>query len=543
MSFVALVLLIVAVGQLVRTVVSAKPMQRLGRLSLLCTAVLLVLQIRLDGLLLSMVPVYLLIGITLAAALFRLHSGGPRSRRRSLCVRAGLVVLSLPLVAVPIVEATMIPLEVDDFRDDSWSSAFDRLHATLRAHYGFGEWKQVDWQAMHHRHRAAVRHAEQAGDSGAYYRAVRAYLYEIPDGHVGIDGPDHAEIRQAEIGGGYGFAVQPLDDGTVIATTVNPRGPAAEAGMVWGAEIVAWDGMPAPVAAAVTSTLWASRPPATAEVASISQYRFLTRDPVGTRRSVTFRNPGRTETTTVQLTARDDNYRTLSEVGPSAEPVAPVSQRMLEDNVGYLRIASLETLDGLNPPQAAAEAIRALGQAKAMIVDTRGNRGGLDNLVPPIMSHFTPNRLLYEHIATRTPFGGDFRLVSLHVEPNDLQFSGPVVVLVDHRTKSSGEGFALIAKQLPNVSVMGLSGTNGSFGMAGGSVLLPTGITVVYPWGRSLDGTGTVQVDGDHRLRGGVEPDRVVPLTVETVRAIHRGDDVVLRAAQDWLAGRTSVVD
>ena len=50
------------------------------------------------------------------------------------------------------------------------------------------------------------------------------------------------------------------------------------------------------------------------------------------------------------------------------------------------------------------------------------------------------------------------------------------------------------------------------------------------------DDDGKVQVDGDHRRRGGIEPDIVVPLTFEAAKATHlHGQDVVLDHAIHWL--------
>ena len=61
---------------------------------------------------------------------------------------------------------------------------------------------------------------------------------------------------------------------------------------------------------------------------------------------------------------------------------------------------------------------------------------------------------------------------------------------------------------------------------------MPSGLTVEYPAGQSLDENGVVQLDGDWRLEGGVAPDIRVPLTMDTVRAQFKGGrDVVLETA------------
>ncbi len=558
MSTAASVLLALATVQLLWAVsggFAARPLHRgrrskfLGSLAIIGIPVIggtTAWQIWHDGVLIATVPVYLvaLLSSVTAIVVRGRRRRGRASRRRHLLLRIGLATLSLPLLAVPVIEAVIVPIDADDYRDESWSSAYDRLHGTLRSRYAFGHWKRIDWEELYARHAPAVVAAEQARDSDAYYRAVRAYLHDVPDGHIGIDGTANDGARNDEIGGGFGFAVLRLADGTVVAHVTEPRGPAAKAGMAWGAQIIGWDDTPVDEAILATSTLWASRPPATEQGVAIARLQMLTRAPVGAERLVTFRNPGDRHTHTALLVAYDDNYTSLDASILGGTPTnttqqfeEPVHHRMLDGDIGHIRIASLETIDGRSPVDAVGQAMESMHGARGLILDVRGNRGGWDGHVPKMMSYFAPNRLLYEHIAVPAPIGdGVLRLLSLHVEPNEQQFTGPVVVLVDHRTKSSGEGFALIAKQLPNVQVIGLAATDGSFGMTGGRVLLPTGIEVVYPWALSVDSADMTQVDGDHQLLGGVEPDVVVPLTFEAAESIYRyGDDVTLDVASRWL--------
>lgn len=545
MSTAALVALLAAATHLVMVTLGNERPQRLATVMLPAMAVAVGWQLLSDGLLLSYVPVYVLIALTSFVQLLRL-AGGRLSRidGQRLWPRLLLVIVSLPLAAVPMVEATILPLEVDDYRHHSWSVAFDRLHSTLQNNYGFSRWKRIDWDQLYAVHAPMVAAAEERADAEAYYTAVRSYLFEIPDGHIGIDGDQHDAARLREIGGGFGFAVQPLADGIVIADLVIPESPAARAGMSWGAEILEWDGTSIDEAVATTEILWFSRPPATVQTVSVAQHQLVVRGPVGAVRKVVFRNPGDSIPRTATLSAYNDDYVSLRD-GPleretEYETLRPVWHKLLDGQLGYVRIAGLETpAGGVGPVEAMEQAMEELSDATALILDVRGNRGGLDHLVPAMMGYFTDEPLLYENIAGQIPiFNKTINLFSLTVQPNRLRYTQPVVVLVDHRTKSSGEGFALIAKQLPNMSVLGMEGTDGSFGMAGASVRLPTGISVVYPWGLSLDGDSIVQVDGDHQLRGGVHPDIIVPLTFELVKASHSDDrDIVLEAAIDELLG------
>src|SRR5665647_71603 len=83
---------------------------------------------------------------------------------------------------------------------------------------------------------------------------------------------------------------------------------------------------------------------------------------------------------------------------------------------------------------------------------------------------------------------------------------------------------------------MSFHGTNGSFGMVGGEIALPGGYTIGYPFGRSEDRYGVVQIDSRNGI-GGVAPDERVPMTLANVLAYAGGVDVELQYAVDYLDG------
>jgi carboxyl-terminal processing protease len=126
----------------------------------------------------------------------------------------------------------------------------------------------------------------------------------------------------------------------------------------------------------------------------------------------------------------------------------------------------------------------------------------------------------------------------LAIEPKEPHYGGPVAVLIDANTVSSGEGFPMLARRLPKGHVVGLYGTHGSFGMCCGSINLPGNSELLYSVGQSQDANHRVQLEGDQNLQGGVVPDIRVPLTRETVHAMFvEGEDVVLQRAMEALQG------
>jgi carboxyl-terminal processing protease len=445
----------------------------------------------------------------------------------------------------------------DDLSRDSWTSAFDKLDRILAERYAFTEWKQIDWTALHAAYAPRIAAAEEANDRAAYYLALREYFYSIPDGHVIHSGDDRGLWRRS-IGGGFGLALIELDDGAVIAHVLQEGGPADEVGMVWGAEILEWDGVPTREAIGAVSPIWVGRPPATQEGRRLFQQALLTRAPVGTEISITFRNPDQERAQTVILAAVDDGleplYQSLGwgatagiregmgEDLDASGTFKPPEWEILPEGYGYIRVYHIRPRDD-DPDfvdiveQALAEFI--VQDVPGVILDVRGNPGGRDGLVVDIMAHFfaEPEFYEYQYFDNWSINLGVFDVaMPLAIEPQEPHYGGPIAVLIDASTVSSGEGFPMLAQRLPQGRVVGVYGTHGAFGMCCGRINLPDDTELLYPTGQSQDANHLVQLEADHNLEGGVMPDIRVPLTRETVHALFvEGEDVVLQRAIEAL--------
>ena len=454
----------------------------------------------------------------------------------------------------------------------TWTDAFTAATDKLSREYAFGDWKGIDWAGLHDRFLPSIEQAEAAGDEAAYYLALHEYVASIPDGHVSLAAEDAAvptALGKELAGGGYGVAVAELDDGRVVAAAVIPGGPADEAGIVAGAEIVSWGGLPAATAIeridpgavpykALTGAAGGESSIATLEARRLEQARLVARGPIGSRAEVAFTNPGSASPRTATLTAVDDSGRTFSLVDFAARPELSdkVDHRILPDGYGYVLVRmehDMAAPDGY-PTRIYEEFQKAIASFVAagvpgVIVDLRGNYGGSDQLAADMCGFFYPSPAFYEaqeYYDRRTgefirltvaEHGPDLIVDHLSIEPQTPHYGGPVVALVNPNTKSSGEGPAACISRLPNGSVIGFHGTSGSFGMVGGSIAMPGGYSIDYPFGRSLDEAGVIQLDSRNGV-GGVAPDPRVPMSLEDVLAFAAGTDVELQFAIDYLRGR-----
>ena len=172
--------------------------------------------------------------------------------------------------------------------------------------------------------------------------------------------------------------------------------------------------------------------------------------------------------------------------------------------------------------QAAVDEFR---QADGIIVDLRGNPGGLAAMLMGISGHFVAERKALGVMKTRDTefrFVANPRLVNgsgQRVEP----FAGPVAILVDSMSGSASECFAGGMQSIGRARVFGQT----SMGQALPALFdrLPNGDVLIHAYGDFVTADGT-------RLEGrGVIPDEPVPLNREDLLA---GRDRTLQAALAW---------
>jgi carboxyl-terminal processing protease len=164
--------------------------------------------------------------------------------------------------------------------------------------------------------------------------------------------------------------------------------------------------------------------------------------------------------------------------------------------------------------------------ADGIVIDLRGNPGGLAAMLMGISGHFLTERKPLGVMKTRRNelrFASNPRLVNAageRVEP----FAGPLAILVDALTGSASECFAGGMQSLGRARVFGQT----SMGQALPAVFdkLPNGDVLIHAFGDFVTANGT-------RLEGrGVIPDEEVPLTRDDLLA---GRDAALERALQWI--------
>jgi len=174
---------------------------------------------------------------------------------------------------------------------------------------------------------------------------------------------------------------------------------------------------------------------------------------------------------------------------------------------------------------AAVDSFRSLD---GMVLDLRGNTGGIGGMIGGVAGHFLERRDTLGLMITRRnrlALVANPRLVSADARPV-RPFAGPVAVLVDEVSASASEAFTGGMRALGRVRVFGHQSMGAVLGAS---------------WDRLPDGDLLYHAIMAFDIRGanlegrGVVPDEAVPLTRADLLA---GRDPVLDAALRWIAAQ-----
>jgi carboxyl-terminal processing protease len=165
------------------------------------------------------------------------------------------------------------------------------------------------------------------------------------------------------------------------------------------------------------------------------------------------------------------------------------------------------------------DAMQSFLDADGVIIDLRGNGGGLGAMALGMMGWLIPER--NKHIGTMQMRDDEVKFI---VRPRLRTYAGPVVVLVDGLSGSASEFMSGALQELGRACIIGTR-TKGE-ALPGQIARLPNGDVFLYATANYVSAHGTV-------LEGvGVTPDIEVRHTREALLA---GRDLVREAAIEWI--------
>jgi carboxyl-terminal processing protease len=388
---------------------------------------------------------------------------------------------------------------------DLRQETFDVVWRTVKEKHFDPTLGGVDWDKVRERYAPRVSAVKSDGE---LYALLQQMLGELHQSHFRIIPPEAIIQSESKVpeGGGVGIDIRFIDDQAVI-TRLQPGSSAERAGLRTGFIIKKVDG--ATVEQITEPFLKSKESPAMTRLFMIH--------------AVLRRINGKPDTPVrvAYLDERDQpreaavtRERFKGEMSPAFGNFPPqyteFESKRLENKIGYIRFNIFVTMlmDKIRA------AIREMSDAPGIIIDLRGNPGGVGGMANGIAGMLETKQVSLGVMKMRTT------QLSFIAFPQAGAYAGPVVVLIDGGSASTSEVFAAGIQEIGRATVVG----EPSMGAALPSqiIQLPTGARLQYAVADFKTPKG-VLIEGR-----GVRPDVEVSLSR---RALLEGRDSQLEAA------------
>lgn len=403
------------------------------------------------------------------------------------------MVRTLPAVLCLTIITCLLPPVYSQEQSDAnvWIASYDTVWQTVNEHHFDSTFGGLDWNKIHDRYYDLV---ENVGDDPGFIEIVNKMLGELKLSHYAVFHIEEKATSGSPIisGGSLGLDIRLLDSMAVI-TSVRPDFPAAEVGLKTGYVVESIDGIPVEqiMADAESKTITNSNERSRLSDITDDVCSHFLGDP-GTSITLTFLD----ESNTLQETTMLRKQRTGKTIIAESLPPCYVDfqAKRLDDNIGYVNFSAF-----LTPvDERFSQAIDTMLDMRGLIIDIRGNPGGMHEVGEIIVSKLIQEETLFSVFRYRD------ETKKVVVQPSEKTYDGPVVVLIDVINASASERFSACIQSIGRAVIIG----ERSPGSVGPSDVkeLPNGASFMYLIAQSLTPDGTV-------LEGhGVIPDIAVGL-------------------------------
>jgi carboxyl-terminal processing protease len=388
---------------------------------------------------------------------------------------------------------------------DLRQETFDIVWRTVKEKHFDPTLGGIDWDKVRERYAPRVSAVKNDGE---LYSLLQQMLGELHQSHFYIIPPEaiiQSESKESQ-DGGIGVDIRFVDNQAVI-TRVEPGSRGASAGLRTGFVIKKVDNLN--VEQITERFLKSKESPAIIRLLMV--------------RAVLGNIKGKPETSVriAYLDERDHlreaiitRERLKGEMSPAFGNFPPqyteIESKRLANGIGYIRFNIFVTMlmDKIRA------AIREMNNAPGIIIDLRGNPGGLGAMANGIAGMLETKQVSLGTMKMRTT---QFSFIAF---PQTGAYSGPVVILIDGGSASTSEVFAAGVQELGRAIVVGERSAGAA--LPSHIMQLPTGARLQYAVADFKTPKG-VLIEGR-----GVKPDVEVALTR---RALLGGSDSQLEAA------------
>ena len=436
----------------------------------------------------------------------------------------------------------------------SYTDSFERALDALEKEYVLNRWKGIDYDLLREEYMPRVEEAERKNDELSYAAVVTELCYRFYDTHVyPYFKPNLAdEIRRFSASNDYGLSMIQLNDGRVISIFVEPDGEAYQAGIRNGTVILSWDNRDINEALREVSCIYPTLQFPVEENEAVFRPVFLA-GKGGERVNITFINDEGMEkhVSVRKIGSYEDRLRlTIGKLLNSDMETRNYYTCMISDACGYLQIVqeSYDTIldhvsavkNGYYPEltEYYAGLISELADQgmKYLVVDIRNNMGGYDLVAGALASLFTDQKKHMVSFGYEDASGYHIK-ESQYIFPDGRYQDIPVVVLVNARCMSAGDGMAKFLGDCPNVRLMGITASSGVNQNNGGYIALTDNIYMCYPVFLSLDSDAKPLIDPDGQRENNIPLDVKIPMTKEMALSLfsEESGDVELEYVIEYL--------
>lgn len=414
--------------------------------------------------------------------------------------------------------------------------AFTAFHEDIKKNYALQEWKEIDFDAKYQEYIGQFKQAEENHDTSAYINAMLSYLASYQDGHVqmwdmyevfGIGSTRNIQNTYREIYNNYyGMTLIKIDSGEYVAANVENGSSADLAGIQNGTIITKWDGLSIDEQLDKLKYIIPVNCSMFADKENIERFKPFFLACMGDEKNevefIDEKGNVKKETLNTSGNGYEYLYHTIG-MFLQKDKVEDLSYATLDENVGYLVIKGM----GGDFNQIQADIERYIVQMKkdhitTLIVDVRNNVGGEDYAGKIIAEHFSKENLFYLKETIYDKETKEYQEIKTLQMDAKSSIDVPIYLLVNSDCISAGEGFAYNMAKLPQVTVVGMTGTNGSFGTIDGVDIMPEGMMGVFPSIACLDEDGKIMIDSKYGGIGGIKPEVLIPIDKDAIGVIFK---------------------
>jgi len=267
--------------------------------------------------------------------------------------------------------------------------------------------KGLDWTALTEQARQRIRSADHVG---AMIGAISALLYQLHDSHTVFIPPGRT------VHAIYGFKAKPFAD-EVFVYELEKSGPAAQAGLQLGDRIIGVDNMNA------------ARP------TFFDMMRYLSVLDPRMELDVEIADGASSRVLKIPTTLEPHPKMLFPDYNEIMRAIDSerhfYSSKDYENGVVYLKLRTF-----LVPTAEMGAMTNKARNAKAIVLDLRGNGGGAVDAMTNLLGRFTREPFEMAKAVSRD------KSETIHVKPVSLLISSPVFVLIDSASASGSEMFA-----------------------------------------------------------------------------------------------------